>query len=174
MWHLAPPEFAGTVPCEPLPVYVCVFPRYPMVYDVPLVFPVVEVEPYELLINVGSATSWAIFLALWKMVHAFRAVAAEINPSPKLILMFHKLHSNAKPCHFPPICDAQDVPWLLVIASDPVLLWAWILVYEDDTVTVPKLWNAADLIEVSDHHCLALASWAPVLIKTLSIITGWR
>ena len=29
---------------------------------------------------------------------------------PSAILMFHKLHSNASPCHFPPICEAQDVP----------------------------------------------------------------
>tara|TARA_R100000773_G_C4185409_1_gene93411 strand:+ start:596 stop:799 length:204 start_codon:yes stop_codon:yes gene_type:complete len=62
--HLAPPEFAGTVNLEPEPVYVWVFPLYPIVYVVPFVLPVDELLPYELLISVGSATSCAIFLAL--------------------------------------------------------------------------------------------------------------
>ena len=83
-----------------------------MVYDVPFVFPVEELLPYELLINVGSATSCAIFLALWNIVQASNAVEELKKPPapPSAILMFHKLHSNAKPCQLPPICEAQEVP----------------------------------------------------------------
>ena len=93
--HLAPPEFAGIVNLEPEPVYVCVFPLYPIVYDVPFVFPVEELLPYELLINVGSATSCAIFLALWNIVQASNAVEELTKPPapPSAILIFHKLHS---------------------------------------------------------------------------------
>ena len=45
-----------------------------------------------------------------------RAIAGDIKPlrfpsvSSNSILIFHKLHSNAKPCQLPPICDAHDVP----------------------------------------------------------------
>ena len=72
----------------------------------------VPLPPYELLIKVGSATSCAIFLALWNIVQASNAVEDPMIPPalPKAILMFHKLHSNAKPCQLPPICEAQDVP----------------------------------------------------------------